>query len=233
MSVSTNPDIVTDGLVIYLDPSNPRSLLSPTVITDISKNKTGNFTINGSPNIFTTGSVSSIEIPLNQTTKYLIKNPCEHPTGDFTITLGVVRYDTATAYPYSYAATIGGQNGCLVVSTPSQIQLLVANVTVSYTSLSIPNNTFGIITVCRNTSTPTQKAFVNDKKQTVNNSSQQNAVIGSGGSLVIGQEQDAIGGGFAGTQVLDGLFYFCLVYNRVLSDEEIIQNYHALRGRGN
>jgi hypothetical protein len=232
MAIFTNSNIVTDGLVIYLDPSNPRSFLSPTNIVDISKNRTGDFTINGSPNIFTTGSISTIEIPINQTSKFLNKNPCIHPTGSFTITVGVIRYTSAESFPYSYADPVGGQNSVLIVSTPVNLQCLVANINVTYNQLTIPTSEFKILTVCRDVSNSLQKGFVDDKKQTINSVSQQTAIIGSNGSLVIGQEQDTIGGGFVAGQVLNGLFYFCLVYDRVLGDEEILQNFYALRGRG-
>lgn len=232
MSISTNPDVITDGLVICIDPSNPRSFTSPTTLTDISKQKIGNFTINGSPNVLTTGSVSTIDINYDQTTKYIQRYPCEFPTEDITVTIGATRNSNSTSYPLSYADSIGGQNSFLIISSTGNLQILVANSSALFNMLGPSTGDYNIITVSRNTSTTVQKAFLNNLKQSVSAPTVQNAVIGSGGSFIIGQEQDSIGGGFVGSQVLNGLFYFCFVYDRVLSDEEILQNYYALRGRG-
>jgi len=53
--------------------------------------------------------------------------------------------------------------------------------------------------------------------------------IGSGGCLVIGQEQDLLCGGFEINQAFLGLIDEVRIYNRVLSDKEIKALYEATR----
>ncbi|NEQ73034.1 MAG: hypothetical protein F6K23_08060, partial [Okeania sp. SIO2C9] len=45
--------------------------------------------------------------------------------------------------------------------------------------------------------------------------------IATGGALVLGQEQDKLGGGFAGNQAFQGQMAHLRMYNRVLSEEDI------------
>jgi len=50
------------------------------------------------------------------------------------------------------------------------------------------------------------------------------------GYLVLGQEQDSIGGGFATTQDFPGDYGYFAVYGRGLSDAEVEQNFNATKG---
>jgi hypothetical protein len=58
-----------------------------------------------------------------------------------------------------------------------------------------------------------------------------NQSIVTGGSLIVGQEADAPNGGFDSNQNLDGDFARLDIYNRALSNSEILQNFNALKGR--
>jgi hypothetical protein len=51
------------------------------------------------------------------------------------------------------------------------------------------------------------------------------------GAIVMGQEQDAVEGGFQSSQCFPGKYSNVTFYNRSLSSAEIIQNFNALRGR--
>ena len=54
----------------------------------------------------------------------------------------------------------------------------------------------------------------------------QKAIL-AGGCLIIGQEQDSLGGGFSSTQNLDGELAHYYLYDRVLKQSQIIQLSHA------
>ena len=56
-------------------------------------------------------------------------------------------------------------------------------------------------------------------------------LFNTSGSLCFGQEQDNIGGGFAASQCFEGQSPIYKIYNRVLTQNEIKQNFEALRGR--
>lgn len=51
------------------------------------------------------------------------------------------------------------------------------------------------------------------------------------GTLMLGQEQDSVGGGLSSTQALEGKYSVFRMYDRVLNATEVKQNYDAIRGR--
>jgi choice-of-anchor C domain-containing protein len=51
------------------------------------------------------------------------------------------------------------------------------------------------------------------------------ATIAGGGTLVIGQEQDSVDGGYSSTQIFSGTLHDIRVWNRAISAEQISQNY--------
>lgn len=55
--------------------------------------------------------------------------------------------------------------------------------------------------------------------------------VSANGHLIIGQEADDTGGGFDANQNLDGDFASLAIYDRVLSDAEVLRNFNALRSR--
>ncbi len=54
--------------------------------------------------------------------------------------------------------------------------------------------------------------------------------LDAGGTLVFGQEQDSINGGFNTSQRLSGTLYDIRVWDRAISDEQISLNYHQVPG---
>jgi hypothetical protein len=55
--------------------------------------------------------------------------------------------------------------------------------------------------------------------------------IASGGTLVFGQEQDSVGGGFDAAQAFSGNMGIVRFYSSVLTDAEVAQNFNATRKR--
>ncbi|UCE38011.1 MAG: PKD domain-containing protein [Thermoplasmata archaeon] len=64
-----------------------------------------------------------------------------------------------------------------------------------------------------------------DGEEAYTNTLQQGAVLTDGGALVIGQEQDGVGGGFQVSQAFLGLIDEVAIFNRVLSAQEIKDYY--------
>ena len=161
------------------------------------------------------------------TYSYFVKNNFPFPTDDFTVNCWVKTTDS------SY--------GLLSYSVSSQADhflLLDNSVYVRNTSLgagfSWNTGSWVNITVTRSTS-GTVRTYQNGTL--VSTLSLPGDKLTSGGSLVIGNDQDSVGvgGDYGGSldynQGFSGNMSSLQIYNRILSDSEILRNFNTLRSR--
>lgn len=226
MGTNYNPKIVTDGLVLCLDAANPKSYPgSGTTWTDLSGN--GN---NGIIKGTTTFNENTIDLgsSANITNYILLPNSLLSGITDFTISLWVNGASiTSGELNTLFHATNTGGNNFSIEWYNDRVQTLFGS-TYSTFNYTFTNNTWYNFVFYR-TSGTTMGLFLNGVDQgTAACPSTTLTIIGA---IVMGQEQDAVEGGFQSVQCFRGKYSNVVYYNRALSNSEIQQNFNATRGR--
>ena len=226
MGIAYNTSIIKDGLVLCLDAANPKSYPGTgTTWFDLSGNNT-NLTIYGSPTFNSTGYFTFSN---NQTTQYMMRFPFGTPTAAITYSCWFrSNFTSSTQTPFTYS--VGGNNEMLFFINSS------TNLAPHPLGVSVGTNTTDMTNVWVNfswtrDSTSGKSIFYRDGQYIGEYTASAGVSISSGGYLIIGQEADSAGGSFDPAQNLDGDFSRLDIYNRVLNDAEIMQNFNALRGR--
>jgi hypothetical protein len=171
---------------------------------------------------------ASGSLVLDGTYAYLVKNYFPFPEDDFTVGIWVKSSSgTATQGLISYAS-YSSDNEFLLYDSAVHVRGTAASVgyswyTGSWVYVTVTRNTSGEVKTYRNGTLITTVNLTAGK-------------LTAGGSLCIGAEQDAVGtgeygGGLATAQMFSGKIGNVHIYDRILSDQEISQNFSALRGR--
>lgn len=228
MGFYRGPNIVTDGLVLAIDAGSTRSYSG----FGTSWNNlygTENLTINGSPT-HTATNPGYFTLPNLQITQYFISNPFSHPTTDVTYESWVKFSSTnMTGALISYAVS-GNDNHSLIFWDVGILNFYGPSGYFS-TSWSIPNTTNWYHVVrTRISSTGSETLYINGGS-IFSTTLSAGSTFESGGSLVIGQEQDSVGGGFSTAQCFYGNISSVKIYNKSLSSIEVQQNYNAHKSR--
>mgnify|MGYP003340269397 CR=1 FL=1 len=211
MSVRLNPRISTNGLIMALDAGNSKSYPgSGTTWYDISGNGY-NATLYNSP------TFSNGKFTFNGTNSYAAVTSLNLTSGTYTI-IGAARYSGATT-------------GRIITSYANNWLMGHWNTSPgNYYAEGWVVNSFGVIstdTIWRiyaatgNTYTDTWEFYMNGVLNTSNN----------GGSA--GPNGISIGCQGGNSEFSTGDCAFVYAYNRVLTAEEILNSYNALRGRFN
>lgn len=233
MSNLYGPRIVTDGLVLHLDAGNRKSYPgSGTSVYDLSGNNY-NATLHG------TTSVSNGYIDIGSgadTTNYI-----SIPSG----ALDSLTAWTVEFWLYIHATnsidtflSCGATNDCLfylntrsgVVFQNPDTNGTAVNISPAYaTSLLVP---FLFTSSCSGTSIQFYKngSLISNNTNSINFSE---ITVNSTLGIILGQELDSDtgNGAFASNQKFRGKYGQIKFYNRVLSANEVQQNYNALKGR--
>ena len=152
------------------------------------------------------------------TTDYIIKNPFNHPTENVTVEFWMNTSDTANSgTPYSYA-TSSNSNEFLIFDYTGFTIYRAANS--RQTGVSANDGSWHHI-VTTWTGTNGAISLYKDGSQAYTNTLASGTTIPSGGSLVIAQEQDSVGGTFDAAQSFIGYMDEIRVYNRTLSLSEV------------
>jgi hypothetical protein len=218
--------IVTNGLVTWLDAANPASYSgSGNTWTDLSGNNQ-NFTIYGSTYFNPNGYFTFRN---DQITDYIMRENYGIPTTQTTISVWFrSSFLSNQQTPITYS--VSGNNELLfLIDNPAQVAPHPKGVRWQ-TSTSSMFNKWVNLTWTRNTSNG-QNIVYRDGEFLASYTESINNPLITGGSMIIGQEADAPSGGFDPIQNLDGDFSHLLVYNRVLSEAEIKNNFYALADR--
>jgi hypothetical protein len=225
MALAHNPSIVRNGLVLHLDAANPKSYPgSGTVWTDMSGND-NNFTMIGNLS-YSSGTFISTA----STANYFIRNPFNHPTNLLTVEMWC-RANTGSSADglWSYAISAADNNHQLLYDQ-SNLSIYSPNNTIASSGINIANNTWRQIVRTSNRTTGAELLYLNGVSSFSATSAPGINFI-PGGSLILAQEQDDVAGGLDANQAFEGSYSIFRIYNRVLSLQEISQNFEATRGR--
>jgi hypothetical protein len=211
MSTHAGPNIIESGLVLSLDAANEKSYpLSGTTWYDLSGN--GNHgTLTSSPTFSTDGNGA---MQFDGTSYVDVPSP-NLAASDFTV-IGASRYTGATK-----ARIITSKvNNWLLGHWSSNTEVFYSEGWVRGSTGGVSNEDWRIYAGSGNISLDQYSFWVNGSKLT------NNSVVGAAGPNGF-----ALGRWKGTSEGSTGQVGFLLVYNRVLTDAEILQNYNAMRVR--
>jgi hypothetical protein len=210
MSLSHSPSIVRDGLVLYLDAANPKSYPgSGTTWFDLSGNS-NNGTLTNSP---THSSQFNGEISFNGTSYVDVPSPNLSST-NFTV-IGASRYIGAT----QQRIITSKANNWLLGHWGARSEVYFSNGWVKQTG-GAPDFVWRLYAGTGNISEDKYSFWVNENK-----------LISDSTAGASGPNGFALGRWQGTSEGSTGQVGFVLAYSRVLLDNEIKQNFNALRGR--
>jgi hypothetical protein len=224
MGLSHSPKIVTNGLVLALDAANNKSYPGTgTTWRDLSGNN-NDLTIAGSP---TYSSTQGWTFTNGSTANYMIKNPITFPTTTISVEVWCKTSGPGSTAIFSYASSAADND--FLIFDPSNIVLYVGITAIS-SGVSITDGNWKQVVRTSNRSTGAEVLYVNGVSQFTTTLSA-GTLVTTGGSLVLAQEQDSIGGSFDPNQAFGGNITIVKVYNRILTTTEVLQNYNATKSR--
>jgi hypothetical protein len=210
MSYSNGPQILTNGLVMYLDAANKKSYPgSGTTWYDLCGNYNGTlvssptFTSDFSGVVNTTGAGARVQA-----------SGINLSSGTYTI-IGSARYNGSTKGRIISATG----NNWLLGHWSNSVANHYAEGWVTSVGAGGSDQTWRIYAATGNSSTDNWKFYINGILNADNN----------GGSQ--GPNGIQIGGVFGTSEHSDGQCGFVIAYNRVLNNLEILENYNALKSR--
>lgn len=224
MGLGHSPDIFANGLILCLDAGNPKSYPGTgTTWYDIGNNNQSNFTMGGSLT-FSSGSFVSTA----NTSNFFIRNPFNHPINLLTAEMWVLcNIGGSLDALWSYA--VPGNDNHQLLYDQSNLSIYGPSGAVS-SGISIADGNWKQIVRTSNRSTGEEKLYINGVLRfTTTLAAGTN--FSSGGSLVLGQEQDSVGGTFDATQSLEGQYSIFRIYNSILEESQVLKNFNALRRR--
>jgi len=226
---ANNAPIVTDGLVFYVDAGNSKSYSGSGTSFNNLADSSNNFTISGSPTLNTLPD--RFTFSSNQATQYLEKSSYSFPADDYSISIWVKFTTTSfNGATVSYAYSDDQNNESLMYFSSGELKFYGPSTNES-TNWDIPNTTswFNLVRT-RIKSSGAEKLYVNGSEE-FSTTRDANVSTETPGTLIFGQEQDTLGGGFDSSQCFYGDFALMKLYNKSLSSTEVLQNYNALKNR--
>ncbi len=152
---------------------------------------------------------------------YVIKNPFNIPQTEVTIAFWMRTSDTTkSGTPFSYAV-IGSDNELLIYNYRN-FDIFIKGASVN-TGIAANDDSWHHIAVTWRSSDGEVIMYI-DGSPSYSGTLRQGAAIAQGGSLVIGQEQDSVGGGFDNSQAFAGTIDEVQIWDRVLTQSEIQSN---------
>jgi C-type mannose receptor len=127
----------------------------------------------------------------------------------------------------SYASS--GIDNAFLLFDPSSLSLYTPNTSVA-SGINITDGNWRQLIRTSNRTTGAEILYVNGVSA-FSTTLDAGALLTSGGSLVIAQEQDTVGGGFDPAQAFGGNISIVRLYNRILSAAEVKSNFESARGR--
>jgi hypothetical protein len=222
--------IVQQGLVLNLDAGNPYSYAGAgTTIYDVSGNNYSGSLISGSS--FSTDGGGSITF--NGTNQYVLASAITSPpTTNFTLNVWATFVNvTADRYLLSFGRDIGTNGGLALIAYgfDSVSDKLIFELGSGYGRVSsdiVPavNTWYHIVVTADGTNT---KIYINGVLK--NTASQGTGAIASSPALSLGSYVNS--SGVPSTYFHSGSIALFNLYNRALSDTEVLQNYNATKGR--
>lgn len=204
---------------------------------DTWTNKTGgtDFTITAGQFDGTTPDLKEDQINFNAaihfnesvTTDYLGAQVTDFPTTE--ITQFIVFKSTGSGDGIFSYATTGHDNEFLLFDQSTLIT--IKEVRIVNTGLDLNNGEVNILSIDRASSTGNTNVFMNFGAYANNPYALLSGAIDNTGTIILAQEQDAVGGGFAASQAMPGQIAEVITYNSVLSsvEQQTVNSYLAIK----
>jgi hypothetical protein len=238
MSFSHSPKIVTDGLVLALDAGNVKSYVSGSTTWFDKSGYGNNFTTYNSPGFSNNGFTNFV------TNEYLLINNTNWTTSipigsaDRTIMTIFKAPNSPSIYNhiFHYGTAAADQSyGLAILSPPYTPYYALTNHTWIGASYAIyelvANGTYIAAVRFKNSNSPKNNFFINGQFPSTGfaqgKSSDYSINTGTSDSPRIGTRISS----YAEPLGAGGFIYNIMMYNRYLTDSELLQNYNSLRGR--
>ena len=223
MATGYSPKIVTDGLVLALDAGNTKSYPGSGTTWFDRAGSGYNSTLYGT----TSYSNGAIDLGTsNNTTNYiLVPDGAMTSLTNFTLSLWLYPHNIDQLSCVWHATNTGG-NDFSIEWYPTYIQTLLTSTYSTFSWTRTDGQWYNIV-FSRNGSN--MGCYINGTS--FGTQACPTTTLTITGAIVLGQEQDAVQGGFSATQCYKGKYSHATMYNRALSASEIQQNYNALKGR--
>jgi len=219
MTLSSGPNVVTNGLVLYVDAANPRSYQgSGPALNDLSSNLLS-FSVSGSLS-YSTFNCGYLVFTGTQSATASTTRSYANSSG-LTVSAWININPGGTKCVISHNSNTSTDDGLRLMVQNNQLSLSLGGVGDYTSGIQITDGKWKHLTI---TSTATSLAFYVNGSQ-VSEFHPMGAMIGTPSSFTIGD--DPVGHGMV------GLLSSVSVYRRILQESEIVQNFNALRGRYN
>ena len=158
----------------------------------------------------------------------VIKNPINNfPSSEITVEFWMKSSDTSKlGTPISYA--ISGQDNEFIVYNYNNFRIFTNGNSI-LTNISATDGNWNHIAATWRNSDGQTKLYKNGSLAFTGTLT--GGALGNGGALVLGQEQDSVGGSFDSTQAFKGSIPYIQIYNMALNGTEILQHYNNTKGR--
>ena len=239
MAILRGPGIVKAGLQNSWDLASERSFPSsgdnnPSGTTVYDLAGSSNLTVSGTPtfsNVDPGDGQGFITFADNQTSQYLSVANYSIPTGEATFEIWCRCNDTSQNQALMSYAISGDDNESLLFHINASSGWGLYGPSGAITSnQSVENETWTQVVRTSFRSTGAEKLYHNGSN-VYNGTLAAGTNFTTGGTLVFGQESDSVGGAFSSAQCWIGDISLIRIYNRVLSADEVLQNYYAQKSR--
>ena len=224
MSAAAGPDIITDGLILNLDAANPKSYSgSGTIWLDLNNNKNGTLT-NGA--VFNSDKKGSIFF--DGVDDYVDMSNFTNPFAETIIVFA--RSATANWNQFGWISSSRRQNGHIIhpAFSTKDLDYYILNQTGGFTYignlLNIPDITIPHMYSLSTNGSNLHRIYLDGQLRGTNTTAITRTQSPTPQPWYLGQ--DDTGGRYG-----NGYIYYVLRYNRQLTDQEMLQNYNALKGR--
>jgi hypothetical protein len=238
MSVKGGPNTVTSGLVLELDAGNIKSYQSGSTTWFDKSGFANNFTLYNSPVFSNNGFTNLVTNEYLQTSNASWASTIPTGTADRTIMAVFKVPNSPSDYNHVFhygTATTDQSYGLAILSPPYTPYYALTNHTWVGTSYGIyqlvANGTYIGAVRFKNSNTPKNNFFINGQFPSTGfaqgKSSDYSINTGTSDPPRIGVRIS----GYSNQLATGGFVYKVMVYNRYLSDSEVLQNYTALKTR--
>jgi hypothetical protein len=223
VALSHSPSLVLPGLVLCLDSANPKSYPgSGTTWTDLSGNGNNGELVN-SPT-YNSSNLGYFQFVTDDFAR--IANNTALDTQTPTVEVWVKTNNTNQNGFWFEKGTVNAQYSLFQEGSVIQWRMNIGGITNLSTTTATYMNTSNWYQVVGTYTSGTRRLYINGVQ--VNSDTQSGTIATNSGGMSIG-----VYGGFSGARgyYYNGNLAACRVYNRVLTPQEIQQNFNALKSR--
>jgi len=171
---------------------------------------------------------SSLEFKENE--NFVIKNPYDiFPQDALTVSFWIKTTDTGDTYPFSFASS--EFNNGFLIGRPDNLVILLRNLSTGSTNVSVNDGQWHHLAVTWESSPDGELTILKDGIIVFSGALQAGNSIPAEGAVVLGQDQDVVGGNFDPNQAFNGLLDEVRIWSKARTPEDIQKDmYHQLTG---